>query len=77
MVAATDQAPPLEDTSALDGFPRCGQYNDAPPVGADAVITCEEGIQGRYVYIYIAYDYLTLCEVQVLSDGKLLECLFC
>ena len=62
----------MDDASVLDGegFERCGQYNDEPPKGGDAVMRCEEGARGRYVYIYVPDNVLTLCEVEVYADGK-------
>ena len=69
---ASNQAPPLDDATALDGegFLRCGQYGGSPPVGGDAVMVCTEGVRGRYVYIYVPDNVLTLCEVQIFDEGK-------
>ena len=74
-VVVGDVAPPLEEPSILDGegFLHCGHFNDAPPVGNDAVLTCQDGVRGRYVYVYIPNNFLTLCEVAVYAEGRLIS----
>ena len=52
----------------------CAQYNGIPPVSSKLKFTCSGGpITGRYVYVYLPglSKPLTLCEVEVIAQGKL------
>ena len=52
----------------------CAQYNGIPPASSTLKFTCSSGpITGSYVYVYLPglSKPLTLCEVEVIAQGKL------
>ena len=63
-------AAPLEQPDYTFG----AQYSGMPPTSSKLKFTCSGGpITGRYVYVYLPglNKPLTLCEVEVIAQGKL------